>query len=80
MSENVLKQYPITLFALTEIFSNAKRKHFDCWTLPKENLMCQYDSQSDQKPERVDRKGLLGPGDGNARWIRLKMKELIDGI
>ena len=37
-SENVSKQYPITLFALTLIFSNAKRKHFDCWTLPKENL------------------------------------------
>ena len=79
-SENVPKQYPITLFALTEIFSNAKRKHFDCWTLPKEKLTCQYHSQSDLKPERVDRKGLLGPGDGNARGIRLKIDELIDGI
>ena len=46
----------------------------------KKTLTCQYDSQSDQKPERVDRKGLLGPGDGNARWIRLKIEELIDGI
>ena len=54
-------------------------------TIP-DNTFCfnrnifKYDSQSDQKPERVDRKGLLGPGDGNARWIRLKIEELIDGI
>ena len=25
-------------FLLTELFSHAKSKHFDCWTLPKENL------------------------------------------
>ena len=46
----------------------------------KKTLPYQYKSQSNQKPERVDRKGLLGPGDGNARWIRLKIEELIDGI
>ena len=47
----------------------------------KKTLTCRlYKSQSDQKPERVDRKGLLGPGDGNARGIRLKIEELIDGI